>query len=233
MNAAGHMVEVGGGFAPEATQSSRRERSRRRGSRPSSKPMTQAAPTRSTSRAARACWSSRRTPQTRRRSSATGRVQMERGSDDDDLDPASYEHTCLKEEERWAYSRRPGSGAPTFSSTISASLAGRSSRIAWTSARSAIRQAQHPAEEIIYVLEGTLESPVEGRPPATVNPGGVLFAPADTGPRREERRQRQRRRARHLHRREGEALSAGSRVKAFGLDRATTHMPFLDGATGW
>ena len=38
----------------------------------------------------------------------------------------------------------------------------------------------HPGEEIIYVLEGTLEYYIEGRPPVTVKPGEVLFVPAGT-----------------------------------------------------
>jgi len=38
----------------------------------------------------------------------------------------------------------------------------------------------HPGEEIIYVLEGTLEYQIEGRPPVTVKPGDVLFVPAGT-----------------------------------------------------
>jgi quercetin dioxygenase-like cupin family protein len=38
----------------------------------------------------------------------------------------------------------------------------------------------HPGEEIIYVLEGTLEYEIAGRPPARVKPGDVLFAPAGT-----------------------------------------------------
>ena len=37
----------------------------------------------------------------------------------------------------------------------------------------------HPGEEIVYVLEGApLEYAVEGRPPVTLKPGGVLFIPA-------------------------------------------------------
>ena len=36
----------------------------------------------------------------------------------------------------------------------------------------------HPGEEIIYVLEGTLEYYVEGRPAATYKPGEVLLVPA-------------------------------------------------------
>ena len=36
----------------------------------------------------------------------------------------------------------------------------------------------HPGEEIIYVLEGTLEYEVEGQPPVTLKVGDVLFIPA-------------------------------------------------------
>ena len=38
----------------------------------------------------------------------------------------------------------------------------------------------HPGEEIIYVLEGSLEYHVDGRPPMTVNAGEVFFVPAET-----------------------------------------------------
>ena len=38
----------------------------------------------------------------------------------------------------------------------------------------------HPGEEIIYVLEGTLEYQIESKPPVTVKPGDVLFVPAGT-----------------------------------------------------
>jgi quercetin dioxygenase-like cupin family protein len=38
----------------------------------------------------------------------------------------------------------------------------------------------HPGEEIIYVLEGSLEYQIEDRPPVTLKPGGVLFIPAGT-----------------------------------------------------
>jgi quercetin dioxygenase-like cupin family protein len=37
----------------------------------------------------------------------------------------------------------------------------------------------HPGEEIIYVLEGTLEYVIDGKP-VTVKPGDVLFVPAGT-----------------------------------------------------
>ncbi len=39
---------------------------------------------------------------------------------------------------------------------------------------------RHPGEEIVYVLEGTLEYQVEGRPPTTLRAGDVLFIPART-----------------------------------------------------
>jgi quercetin dioxygenase-like cupin family protein len=39
---------------------------------------------------------------------------------------------------------------------------------------------RHPGEEIIYVLEGSLQYEVEGAPPVTVAAGGVLFIPAGT-----------------------------------------------------
>jgi quercetin dioxygenase-like cupin family protein len=38
----------------------------------------------------------------------------------------------------------------------------------------------HPGEEIIYVLEGTLEYEIEGKPTATLKAGDVLFIPAGT-----------------------------------------------------
>jgi quercetin dioxygenase-like cupin family protein len=38
----------------------------------------------------------------------------------------------------------------------------------------------HPGEEIIYVLEGSLEYQVEGKPPVTLKAGEVLFIPART-----------------------------------------------------
>lgn len=38
----------------------------------------------------------------------------------------------------------------------------------------------HPGEEIVYVLEGSLEYEVEGKPPVTLGAGEVLFIPAGT-----------------------------------------------------
>ena len=36
----------------------------------------------------------------------------------------------------------------------------------------------HPGEEIVYVLEGSLQYQVEGKPPTTLKAGDVLFIPA-------------------------------------------------------
>jgi quercetin dioxygenase-like cupin family protein len=36
----------------------------------------------------------------------------------------------------------------------------------------------HPGEEVIYVLEGTLDYHIEGKPPATYKAGDVLLVPA-------------------------------------------------------
>jgi quercetin dioxygenase-like cupin family protein len=38
----------------------------------------------------------------------------------------------------------------------------------------------HPGEEIIYVLQGSLEYQLQGRPPVTLKAGDVLFVPAGT-----------------------------------------------------
>lgn len=38
----------------------------------------------------------------------------------------------------------------------------------------------HPGEEVIYVLEGSLEYEVDGKPPVTLKAGEVLFIPAGT-----------------------------------------------------
>ncbi|AMY09277.1 Cupin domain protein [Luteitalea pratensis] len=36
----------------------------------------------------------------------------------------------------------------------------------------------HPGEEIVNVLEGSLEYQIDGKPPVTLKAGGVLFIPA-------------------------------------------------------
>jgi oxalate decarboxylase/phosphoglucose isomerase-like protein (cupin superfamily) len=42
----------------------------------------------------------------------------------------------------------------------------------------AVRQGPYPGEEIIYVLEGSLEYQIQGQPTTTVTVGDVLFVPA-------------------------------------------------------
>jgi len=37
---------------------------------------------------------------------------------------------------------------------------------------------KHPGEEIIYVLEGTVEYDLDGKPPIALKAGDVLFVPA-------------------------------------------------------
>jgi quercetin dioxygenase-like cupin family protein len=39
---------------------------------------------------------------------------------------------------------------------------------------------RHPIEEIVYVVEGSLQYELEGQPPVTLNAGEVLFIPAGT-----------------------------------------------------
>jgi quercetin dioxygenase-like cupin family protein len=39
---------------------------------------------------------------------------------------------------------------------------------------------KHPGEEVIYVLEGTLEYSIDGREPLTVSAGDALTVPAET-----------------------------------------------------
>jgi len=39
---------------------------------------------------------------------------------------------------------------------------------------------RHPGEEVAYVIEGSLEYEIEGRPTVTLNAGDVLFIPAGT-----------------------------------------------------
>ena len=39
---------------------------------------------------------------------------------------------------------------------------------------------RHPGEEMVYVIEGSLEYYLEGKPPKIVNKGEVIFIPAGT-----------------------------------------------------
>jgi quercetin dioxygenase-like cupin family protein len=75
----------------------------------------------------------------------------------------------------------------------------------------------HPGEEIIYVLEGSWEYTLDGKPPVVLKAGDVLFIPAGvihsarnvgTGPRRG---------ARDVYRREGQAAPHAGQVSALKL----------------
>jgi len=44
----------------------------------------------------------------------------------------------------------------------------------------ALCRHQHPGDEIVHVLEGSLEYQLEGQLPATLKAGDVLFIPAGT-----------------------------------------------------
>jgi quercetin dioxygenase-like cupin family protein len=47
-------------------------------------------------------------------------------------------------------------------------------------AGAAVPRHTHPGEELVYVLEGTLEFQLEGQTPVTLKAGEVLFVPAGT-----------------------------------------------------
>ena len=47
-------------------------------------------------------------------------------------------------------------------------------------AGAAFGKHSHPGEEVIYVLEGSFEYEVEGKPPVKLKAGDVLFIPAGT-----------------------------------------------------
>ena len=76
-------------------------------------------------------------------------------------------------------SRRRDSGAPTSSSRISASP-GREviqARVDLGPTAPLVKHT-HPGEEIIYILEGSLEYEVDGQPTRTYNAGDALTVPA-------------------------------------------------------
>jgi uncharacterized cupin superfamily protein len=74
---------------------------------------------------------------------------------------------------------------------------------------------KHPGEEIIYVLEGSLEYQIEGEPTRTVEAGEALVnGPGRNGPRGQERGHFQCGGARHVRRRKGEAAPRAGRVNA-------------------
>ena len=49
-----------------------------------------------------------------------------------------------------------------------------------TSPQASVFKHLHPGEEIIYVLEGSLEYQVEDKPPTRLEAGEVFFVPAET-----------------------------------------------------
>ena len=77
------------------------------------------------------------------------------------------------------YSRRRDCGAPILQRQ-DLSVPGREvvqSRVD-IGAEAPLVKHTHPGEEIIYVLEGSLEYQIEGRPPKTFNAGDALTVPA-------------------------------------------------------
>ena len=72
----------------------------------------------------------------------------------------------------------------------------------------------HPGEEIIYVLEGTWEYTVEGKPPVTAQGRRGPVHPGRNDPLGEERRHRPRSGARHVYRRKRQAAPHGGQVSA-------------------
>jgi Cupin domain len=79
----------------------------------------------------------------------------------------------------------------------------------------------HPGEEIIFILEGSLEYQIEDRPTKTFEAGEALTVPARGRSLGEERRKRQRSGARDLRRREREAAPRADRLThVSGVDRS-------------
>jgi quercetin dioxygenase-like cupin family protein len=72
----------------------------------------------------------------------------------------------------------------------------------------------HPGEEIIYVLEGSLEYQVEAKPPVTLKAGDVLFIPARTIHDAKNVGSGKRGGARHVCRRKREAARRDGQVTA-------------------
>ena len=63
----------------------------------------------------------------------------------------------------------------------------------------------HPGEEIIYVLEGSLEYQIDGQPTKVYNAGEALTVPAGVNPRGAQRRHRHRHRTGYRRRGKGQA----------------------------
>jgi quercetin dioxygenase-like cupin family protein len=73
---------------------------------------------------------------------------------------------------------RRDSGAPISSSTISASPDAVVQARVDIGPEAPLVKHTHPVEEIIYILEGSLEYQVDGEPPKTFNAGDALTVPA-------------------------------------------------------
>ena len=82
----------------------------------------------------------------------------------------------------------------------------------------------HPGEEIVYVIECTLEHEVDGMPSTTLNKGDVLTVPADTVHAVRNVGNGKRGRARHVRRREGEAAPLAGRL-SHGFGRSQLRSP--------
>jgi len=82
----------------------------------------------------------------------------------------------------------------------------------------------HPGEEIVYVIECTLELEVDGMPSTTLNKGDVLTVPADTVHAVRNVGNGKRGRARHVRRREGEAAPLAGRL-SHGFGRSQLRSP--------
>ena len=72
----------------------------------------------------------------------------------------------------------------------------------------------HPGEEIIYVLEGTWEYTLEGKPPVIAQGRRSPVHPGRNDPLGEERRHRPRARTRDVYRRKGQAAPQAGEVTA-------------------
>ena len=66
-----------------------------------------------------------------------------------------------------------------FGTARSAAAGGNQANRPATTRSQRARKHTHPGEEIIYVIEGTLEYQIDGKP-STVKAGDVLFVPAGT-----------------------------------------------------
>ena len=123
--------------------------------------------------------------------SSTIAIDRQDGADADLNEGAQHEHAknsildggAVRSVWRRTWRRRSSreSREPTCSGTISASPGREAVQVRVDLAPGvAFGKHTHPGEEIIYVLEGSLEYQIEGKPPVTLKAGDVLFIPAGT-----------------------------------------------------